>query len=186
MTTITQTGSINGWRVARWSGAAVLLCLPAIAMRFTGEVAWTPSDFVVTGTLLTTILGAYELLASRAQNVTARAASILTVLGLFLLIWINLAVGIIGQEGNAANLMFVAVIAILTGGACIARFKPKGVGRTLFTAAGAQLAIGVIALAGGLGTGGPGWPRDVIALTIFFTGLWAVAGTLFGLSGDRR
>lgn len=186
MTTIAQTRQVNRWRVARWSMAAALLCVPAIAMRYTSEVVWTASDFLAMATLLAVVLGTYELLASRAQNIVYRAASVLTTLGLFLLIWINLAVGIIGDEGNAANLMFAAVIAILIGGACIARFRPGGMVRTLGAAAGAQLAIGAIALAGDLGIEGAGWPRDVIALTIFFTGLWAVAGALFKLAGDRQ
>ena len=186
MTATARTGTINGWRAARWGTAGALLCVPAIAMRYTSEVVWTAIDFLAMGTLLAVVLGAYELLASRAQNIVYRAASVLTTLGLFLLIWINLAVGIIGHEGNAANLMFAAVIAILVGGACIARFRPDGMVRTLGAAAGAQLAIGAIALAGDLGTEGLGWPRDVIALTIFFTGLWAVAGALFKLAGDRQ
>lgn len=186
MTAITRTKQVNWWRIGRWSAAAALLCVPAIAMRFTGEVDWTGSDFAVMGALLAAILGVYDLLASRAQSVTYRAASTLTTLGLFLLIWINLAVGIIGHEGNPANFMFTGVIAIMTGGVCIARFEPGGMARTLFIAAGAQLFIGVIALAGDLGAEGLGWPRDVIALTIFFSGLWAMAGALFRLSGERR
>ncbi len=183
MAATAQTKNINWWRVARWSGAAALLCVPAIAMRFTSEVDWTASDFVVMGVLFASILGAYDFLASRAPSVAYRAASVLTTLGLFLLIWINLAVGIIGSENNDANLMFAAVIAIIVGGACVARFKPAGMGRTLLAAAATQLAVGVIALAGDLGVEGRGWPRDVIVLTIFFTGLWATAGTLFRVSG---
>lgn len=187
-TTVPAQGRRNGWRIARWSAAAALLCVPAIAMRFPGSgFDWTASDFVVMGTLFAAVLGAYELLASRAPGFTYRAASVLTTLGLFLLIWMNLAVGIIGHEGNPANLMFAAVITIVAGGSCIARFKPEGMARALFTAAAAQLAIGVVALAGDLGVEGRGWPRDVIVLTIFYTGLWATAGTLFGLSGrDAR
>lgn len=177
-------GKRNGWRIGRWSAAAALLCVPAIAMRFPGSgFDWTASDFVVMGTLFAAILGAYEFLASRAPGFTYRAASVLTTLGLFLLIWMNLAVGIIGSENNHANLMFAAVIAIIAGGACVARFKPAGMRRTMIAAAAAQVAIGVIALAGDLGADGRGWPRDVIVLTIFYAGLWLVAGTLFGLSG---
>jgi hypothetical protein len=182
MTATTQTKHINWWRVARWGGAAALLCVPAIAMRYTSEVDWTASDFVVMGVLFAAVLGAYEFLASRSPSFAYRAASVLTTLGLFLLIWINLAVGIIGHEGNPANLMFAGVITILVGGACVTRFKSAGMGRTLLTAAVVQLAIGIIALAAGLGVEGRGWPRDVIALTIFFTGLWTTAGTLFRLS----
>lgn len=174
-----QAKNINWWRVARWSAAAALLCVPAVAMRYTGEVDWTTSDFVVMGVLLASVLGAYEFLASRAPSFAYRAASVLMTLGLFLLIWINLAVGIIGHEGNPANLMFAGVITILVGGACLARFGSRGMARALFAAAAAQLAIGVIALAGDLGIEGRGWPRDVIVLTAFFTGLWVTAGMLF-------
>ncbi|HEY0621649.1 hypothetical protein [Sphingomonas sp.] len=176
----------NWWRIGRLSAAAALLCVPAIAMRFTGEVVWTASDFVVMGTLLAALLGAYEFLASRAPGTAYRAASVAATLGLFLLIWMNMAVGVIGTENNDANMMFIAVIAIGVGGACLARFRPAGMKRALYAAALAQLAVGVIAVAGGLGTEDPNWPRDVIFLTGFYTGLWAVAGTLFGLSGDRR
>lgn len=183
MTAATQTKHINGWRVARWGGAAALLCVPAIAMRYTSEVDWSPGDFVVMGVLFASILGAYEFLASQAPSFAYRAASVLTTLGLFLLIWMNMAVGIIGSENNDANLMFAAVVAIIVGGACVARFKPAGMGRALLAAAAAQLAVGVIALAGDLGIEGRGWPRDVIVLTIFFAGLWATAGTLFRASG---
>lgn len=187
MTATTRPGGHHGWRIGRWSAAAALLCVPAIAMRFPGSgFDWTGSDFVVMGTLFAAILGAYEFLASRAPGFAYRAASVLTMIGVFLLIWMNLAVGIIGSENNDANAMFAAVIAIIAGGACIARFRPAGMRRALLAAAAAQLAIGVIALAGDLGADGRGWPRDVIFLTGFYTGLWAVAGTLFGLAGDRR
>lgn len=182
MTAMARTKRINWWRVARWSAAAGLLCVPAIAMRYTSEISWTGSDFVVMGVLFASILGAYDFLASRAPGLAYRAASVLTTLGLFLLIWINLAVGIIGHEGNPANLMFAGVIAIVVGGACLARFKAGGMARTLFAAAAAQAATGAIALAGDLGVEGRGWPRDVIVLTIFFTGLWATAGTLFRIA----
>ena len=187
MTATTQTKQTNWWRVARWSAAAGLLCVPAIAMRYTSEVNWTGSDFVVMGVLFASILGAYDFLASRAPGLAYRAASVLMTLGLFLLIWLNLAVGIIGHEGNPANLMFAGVITILVGGACIARFKSDGMARTLFTVAAAQLIVGVVALAGNLGVEGRGWPRDVIVLTIFFTGLWATAATLFRIAaGEAR
>lgn len=175
----------NWWRTGRWSAAAALLCVPAIAMRYTSEVDWTASDFVVMGTLFAAILGAYEFLASRAPGFAYRAASVVATLGLFLLIWMNMAVGVIGTENNGANAMFVAVIAIVVGGACLARFRPAGMKRALYAAALAQLAVGVIALAGDLGAEDPNWPKDVIFLTGFYTGLWAVAGTLFGLAETR-
>lgn len=174
---------LDRWRTARWTIAVMLLCLPALAMQFPRSgFSWTASDFLIMATLFAATLGPYELLASRAPNPAYRAAAILTTLGLFLLIWLNLAVGIIGSENNPANLMFAGVIAVIAGGACMARFAPKAMGNTLFAAAAAQLLAGIVALAGDLGSDGRAWPRDVIVLTTFFTGLWAVAGALFRVS----
>lgn len=188
MTTMTQgpEDRRNWWRVARWSAAAGLLCVPAVAMRFPGSgFDWTPSDFVAMGVLFAGVLGAYEVLASRAPSVFYRAASVLSVLGLFLLIWLNLAVGIIGSENNDANLMFAGVIALIVGGACLAKFEGGGMSKALFVAAAAQALIGIVALIGDMGIEGHGWPRDVIVLTAFFTALWMVAGTLFRMARAR-
>lgn len=185
MTAMAESPRRNWWRVARWSAAAGLLCVPAIAMSFPGsEFDWTASDFVVMGVLFAAILGAYDFLASRAPSIAYRAASVLTTLGLFLLIWFNLAVGIIGSENNDANMMFAVVIVTVIGGACVTKFKPLGMSNALFVAAALQALIGVIAYAFDLGADGRGWPRDVIVLTGFFTGLWAVAGTLFRMTRD--
>lgn len=181
-TTMTQAARRDWWRIARWSAAAALLCVPAVAMRFPGSgFDWSASDFVMMGALFAGVLGGYEFLAARAPSVAYRAAAVLTMLGLFLLIWLNLAVGIIGSENDNANLMFAGVIAIIVGGACIARFEAGGMSKALFAAAGAQALVGVVAVGGDLGLEGRSWPRDVIVLTSFFTGLWAVAGTLFRL-----
>ena len=43
-----------------WGGAAVLLSLPLIARRFTGEVNWTGSDFLVMGAVSYTHLDVYK------------------------------------------------------------------------------------------------------------------------------
>ena len=54
-----QPVKIEGtWKVLRitgWAFAAVLLLLPAIAMQFTSEIDWSPSDFIVMGALIGTI-----------------------------------------------------------------------------------------------------------------------------------
>jgi hypothetical protein len=42
----------------------------------------------------------------------------------FILIWMNLAVGIIGSEDNPANLMYGGVLAVAIVGAFMVRFRP--------------------------------------------------------------
>lgn len=64
----------------------------------------------------------------------------------FILIWINLAVGIIGDEGDFANLMYVGVLAAGIIRAIITRGQPPGMARTLSVMAFAQALVPVIAL----------------------------------------
>jgi hypothetical protein len=63
----------------------------------------------------------------------------------FLLVWVNLAVGIIGTEDYLANVMYVGVLAVGIIGAIIARFRPHGMARALFATALAQALVAVIA-----------------------------------------
>lgn len=175
----TMRRGVNGWRLARWGAAAALLCVPAVAMRFTKEVNWDWADFVAMGGMLALALGGYELLAMKAGNAAYKVASALAILGTFLLIWINLAVGIIGDEGNPANLMYLGVIAIGLGGTAIARFRAGGMANTLFAMMGAQVLIAGVAVLGHMGADGPIWPRDVLGVTVILSGIWLLSGALF-------
>lgn len=88
------SGTGSAWRWLMWGGAAALLALPALAMRFTTEVDWGPEDFTVFGIMLLVACSACELavrlIAGRAGRLVAIAA-----IGLaFLLVWAELAVGI--------------------------------------------------------------------------------------------
>lgn len=165
-------------KIALWMGACALLLAPSVAMQFTREVMWTPSDFIVFGIMLFGALGLYELVARNGVG-AYRWATGIAMTAAFFLVWINLAVGIIGSEGNPANLMFAGVLAVGLLGACIARFRPAGMAYALFATALAQMGAGIVALAGGLGADGSGWPRDVIGLTAIFTILWLASATLF-------
>lgn len=74
---------------------AFILLLPLLAMQFTDEVAWGPADFVVVGALLLGTGFMYELAARKASGIAYRAAAGVALVASLLLIWINLAVGII-------------------------------------------------------------------------------------------
>lgn len=125
---------------------ALILLLPLLAMQFTDQVSWDLVDFAVAGTLLFGAGLAYELVARRADTNVYRAAFGLAVATALLLVWMNLAVGLIGSEDNPANLMYVGVVAIGFVGAVIARFRPQGMARALFATALAQALVPVIAL----------------------------------------
>lgn len=166
------------WRTAPWAIAAFLL-LPLAAMQFTGEVNWDETDFVVMSAMLFGACGVFELAARMTGNIAYRAAAGLAVVATFLLIWINLAVGIIGSEDNPANLMYFGVLAVGITGAFIADFQPHGMARALIATALAQASVGIIALIAGLGSTGENWPQVVVVLNGFFAALWLLSAWLF-------
>ncbi len=75
---------------------AVLLLIPLIAMRFTNEVNWTLSDFMVAGTLLLGTGLILDLILRKITSIKYRVVISSALLLVFLLIWAELAVGIFG------------------------------------------------------------------------------------------
>ena len=127
------------WRAIGWGGAAALLALPFIAMQFTGEVVWTLSDFIVFGAMI--LMGGIplELTVRMSRDWSYRGGALLALIGMFLTIWANLAVGIVGSEHNPANLGFFAALLVGIAGSAIARFRANG------------MAIAMVATAASLG-----------------------------------
>ena len=163
--------------------AALVLLLPLVAMQFTDEVVWDETDFAVIGATLVGACGAYELAARMTGNIAYRAAVGVALAAAFILVWMNLAVGIIGNEENPANLMYGGVLAVGIVGAIIARLQPHGMARALAATALAQALVGVIALIAGLGSTGANWPGAIVFLTGFFAALWLVSAWLFRKAG---
>jgi len=161
----------NPLRVVVWAAAAFALLLPWVAMQFTSEVKWDLMDFVVFGVMLLIVCGTYELATRLTGNKAYRLAVGIAVFGAFLMTWMNLAVGIIGNEGNPANLMFFAIPLVGIVGALIARFEPRGMARASVATAIAQALIAVIALLAGWG--------NTLVLTGFFILLWLTVAHLF-------
>lgn len=167
-------------RRAMWATAAGLLALPAVAMRFTTDVDWTASDFVIMGVLIAAACGAVEVGMRMSGHLAYRAGVVVGVGGAFLLVWINLAVGILGSEDNPANLMYLAVL--LTGlvGAPLVHFRARGLVRVLLAMAAVQVAVPIVALATDAAAAGP--LHMVAGVTAFFLGPWLVAAALFRMA----
>jgi len=125
---------------------AFLLLLPLLAMQLTDAVVWDRADFVVAGALLLGTGITYELVARKGRNVAYRAAVGVALAAALLLVWMNLAIGVIGNEHNPANLMYVGVLVVGLIGAVIARLEARGMARALFATALAQALVPVIAL----------------------------------------
>jgi hypothetical protein len=141
-----------------------------VAMQFTAEVNWDETDFIVFGTMLTTACGTYELAARVTGNRAYRAAVGVATAAAFILVWMNLAVGIIGTEENSLNLMYGGVLAVAIAGAVIARFQPYGMASTMIAVALAQMLVAVVAQVAGHVT----W-----VLTAGFVALWLGSASLF-------
>jgi hypothetical protein len=136
---------VSRWKVTAWGGvAALILLVPLIAMQFTEEVKWTAFDFVLMGALIFGTGLAYELIAGKGGTIAYRVAVGLACATGFILVWINAAVGIIGD--GPVNLLYFGVLAVGFFGALLARFQPHGMSLTLFATAVAQMLIPVIAL----------------------------------------
>ena len=95
-----------------------------------------------------------------------------------LLIWLSLGVGIIGTDGDPANLMYFGVLAVGIIGAIISRFRPKGMAFTLLAMALTQALVVAIALIAGLGLPWSG-PVEIILLNGFFVAMFAGSAWLF-------
>lgn len=167
------------WRVIGWGAAAMLLLLPFFAMQFTDEVNWVLGDFVVFGVMLLSVGLAFELALRVTVSSSFRAAAAIALATAFFLIWINLAVGIIGNAANPVNMIFAGVLAVFVIGTAIARFRPQGMVRVMVATAFAQAAVAVIALLAGVGVAGPKWRIDLLMLTGLFVALWLGSAWLF-------
>lgn len=74
----------------------VLLLIPLVAMQFTNEVNWSGFDFLVMGVLLLGTGLVCELVLRKVKKRTSRLVVCLTIIGVFILVWMELAVGIFG------------------------------------------------------------------------------------------
>ena len=149
---------------------------------------WDLLDFLAFGAMVAVVLVVVTLAWRRARNRAYRGAMTVAVLGAFFLVWVNGAVGIIGNEANEANLLFFGVLAVAVLGSVLARFRARGMALTLYATALAQVLVAVFAITRGLGATGPIWPRDILVLTAIFSLFWVLSGWLFSRAAkyERR
>ena len=163
-----------------WIVAVVLLLLPAVAMQLKVEgVVWTASDFIVMGAILLIACGSFEALARSAPNFAYLAAAAIAIGTGFLMVWANLAVGIVGDGINGANLMFFGVVLVAIVATLVARFRASSMSRAMFTTAGALVLAIAIALAAF------GANALEAGLTMVFVAGWLVSAALFRLSAKQ-
>ena len=171
------------FRILIWAiFTCCILLIPFIAMQITHEVNWDPFDFLLMGVMIFSTGIIFEIVRKKSENMTYRWAFGVALLASFLLIWFNGAVGIIGNEGNSANLLYFVVFLLGIAGTFMSRFKSRRMAITLFVVAIYQFLVPVIALIE--------WPHEAISwgdtgifgvfiLNFFFVFLFTVAAFLF-------
>lgn len=163
----------NLWRLAGWGGAAALLLTPLVVMQFSDEVSWGPADFALAAFLLGGLGLAVELAVRSAGSLPYKLGAALAALTAFLTIWVNLAIGFIGDEGDPANLLFGGVLLVALIGAVAARFRAKGMAVAMAAAAAVQLFAAAAAFIADLGS-----PVELL-LILAFAAPWALSAGLF-------
>jgi hypothetical protein len=160
------------WRIIGWGGAVALILTPLVAMQFTSEVNWDETDFIAAAIIFGTVGGLIELAVRVSNNWFFRFGAMFAVLAGFMIVWFNLAVGMIGNEDNPVNLWFGVVLLFAIIGSTISRLHKAILPASMFAAGIAQAAIGLFA--GILGSD----PRGGI-FTIILCVPWVIAGALF-------
>jgi len=160
-------------------GTSLLLLIPLIAMQFSEEVNWTLSDFIFAGTLLFGTGFMYKIITRNSSETVYRIAIGFSLFTGLCLIWVNLAVGIIGNENNAINILYFGIIAVGLIGALYVRFKTHGMMYVMFGMAVTQALIGGFAITLGRSFT-EGIPIiEILGVNSFFISLFIIAGLLF-------
>lgn len=173
----TFTGFWKFLRVAGWTAAAMILVLPFVLMRFTTEVDWTFGDLLFAGAILGSVGLLFEFLIRRSADDAYRTGVIVTLATMFLLIWINAAVGLVGSGANAANILYAALVAVPMIGGLLCGFKAKGMFRTSIATAVVQalIMVGVFVI----GAVGEDEAIAILVMNAVFIVLWIGAALLF-------
>jgi hypothetical protein len=165
-------------RLVVWAAViAILLLVPVWGNRYVDGWNWTLFDFVWAGAILFGAAVTFELIARHGGTTAYRAAVGIAVATGLVLVWVNAAVGIIGD--GPANLMYFGVLAIGFSGASIARFQPHGMSRALVATSVAQALVPLVAMTWvSEDDFSPGY-LQVLCLNAFFVALWIVSALLF-------
>jgi|AntRauTorckE6833_2_1112554.scaffolds.fasta_scaffold01225_8 hypothetical protein len=156
-----------------------ILLIPLIAMQFSTDVDWSLSDFIIMGILIFGTGFTYLFVTRKSEEIAYRVAIGFALFTGFFLIWVNLAVGIIGSEDNLINLWYFGVIVIGLIGGLITRFKAIGMMYTMFSMGLAQALIAVFALLRGMQHEPVSPVTEIVGVNGFFITLFVLSALFF-------
>ncbi len=163
-------------------GTCLFLLIPLALTIRDGNVPnvgwnWSPGDFIFAFVLIFGTGMAYQILLKKVPgNWVYKAAAGIALLTGFALIWINAAVGIVGE--GPINMLYVVAVLIGISLSLSGRLEPTGMSRALFSTAFVVALIPFIALIIGMPDFSPGTLR-VFFLNSVFVLLFISSGILF-------
>ncbi len=122
----------------------------------------------------------------KTGNTAYKAAVGLAIATPLLLVWVIGAVGVLGVDGDPADLMYIGVLAVGIIGAIIARLQPHGMARALCATALAQVLVAVIALILGMHQAPYSSVIEILGLNGFFVALFLGSAWLFRNAARER
>lgn len=166
--------------------STALLIVPIIASFFLDGWLWTGFDYFFAWVMFSIASLAFTFIATSDRRMTYKLAVGITVVASFLLIWVNGAVGMIGDEGNPANLMYLGVVALALLGMAAARLRPLPMSYAMYVAASAQFIVPVIAMIvwRPAMNEAPGM-IGIFALNTLFVAMFAASALLFRRASDE-
>ncbi|WP_397592325.1 hypothetical protein [Sphingorhabdus sp.] len=174
-----QRRSLIPWRVLGWGAAIALILTPLVAMQFTREVKWDETDFIVATIIFGIVGGLIELAVRLSSNWYFRIGAMFAVLAGFMVVWANLAVGLIGNEDNPVNLWFGTVLFVAIAGSIASRFRKRILPFAMFLSGALQVAIGIfVGILGSDMRGG--------TFTIVLSVAWFIASLFFWYARQKR
>lgn len=139
---------------------------------------WDTTDYVIATTLLTSCALVTWLITRNARSLWHILAGTLAALGGLLLVWMQLAVGLVGSGEHPINQAMGLVLAAGGIGATLSRFRASGMRTTMLAVAGTQMSLGAL----GFILLTPDMFSDVFLVTTFFAGIWTGSAFLFHLA----
>lgn len=180
---ITQFFTKNKDILSVLAATTAILMIPFIAMQYTTEVNWSLGDFLIAGVALCGTGLLFVSVYRFVSNSMYRLAAGITLFASLLLIWINGAVGIIGD--GPINLLYLTVLGIEFLGACLVGFKARGLAKVSYIAAIMTFLIPILALLIKEPDFSPG-VLQVFFINAFFVMLFVGSGVLFQHADTKR
>lgn len=137
---------LNKRTIALTLAPLLLLAIPIIGVQTVEGWNWTFFDFGLAGAALAVFGFAFAFISGKGSSHWYKAGVAVAVLGSFLLLWVNAAVGIIGED-NPVNMMYLIVPLVGLAGVARSRFAANGLMRAALAMAVAQLLVPAVAYA---------------------------------------